>query len=305
MHSCIYEGWVRHRRYRPVEHSFRNKLFLMYLDLAELDEVFRGRIAWSTKRIALARFKRSDHFGDPNQPLDESVRSFVEQAGHNRPTGPIRMLAHLRYFGYVLNPVSFFYCFDQNETLQYVVAEVNNTPWGEKHCYVVCQDQFVANENSPASQKTFHVSPFMPMDVQYCWQMTPPQPQPNSKMTAVVTNYQVNEGSGHEVDATNEPLFDAMLTVNRREISTWQLSRVLMRYPLMTAQVVSSIYWQALKLWWKGCPFYPHPKKTKKQNFAATANEINTNHARQRENITRQEDARQESPDSKKVEAHS
>ena len=88
MHSCIYEGWVRHRRFRPVEHSFRNKLFLIYLDLADLDEVFRGRIAWSTRRMALARFKRSDHFGDPNQPLDESVRQFIELAGCLLYTSP-------------------------------------------------------------------------------------------------------------------------------------------------------------------------------------------------------------------------
>ena len=298
MHSCIYEGWIRHRRFRPVEHSFRNKLFLIYLDLAELDKVFRGRIAWSSRRMALARFKRSDHFGDPNQPLDESVRQFVEQAGHPRPTGPIRMLAHLRYFGYAINPVSFFYCFDQNETLQYVVAEVTNTPWGETHCYVISPDQFVANDNSSASPKTFHVSPFMPMDVQYCWQMTPPQPEPNSKLTVAITNYRAN--AENDTD-TSEPFFDAMLTLERREISTWQLSRVLMRYPLMTVQVVSSIYWQALRLWWKGCPFYSHPKKATTQQIAATTNKTDSPPADANENRS----SHQNIPDSEKVEIHS
>ncbi len=299
MNSCIYEGWVRHRRFRPVEHSFRNKLFLMYLDLAELDGVFKGRFAWSTKRFALARFKRSDHFGDPNQPLDEAVRDFIEQAGHPRPTGPIRMLAHLRYFGYVLNPVSFFYCFDSEETLQYVLAEVTNTPWGEKHCYVVSQDQFVSNDNSPSSSKAFHVSPFMPMDVEYCWQMTQPALQANSQLTARITNYQSSRISHDEaqdksetatLEGKQEPIFDALLSLKRKEISTWQLSRVLLRYPIMTVQVVSSIYWQALRLWWKGCPFYSHPEKANQESATerkASANLPST------------------SPDAEKVEIHS
>ena len=138
MQSCLYKGRVGHRRYTPVRHEFKYRIFLVYLDLSELDEVFRGRWLWSTRRPTIAWFRRADHFGDPSQSLDESVRSLVQQRTGVWPTGPVRLLTHLRYFGYVMNPVSFFYCFKADGTeLQNVVAEVHNTPWNERHCYVL------------------------------------------------------------------------------------------------------------------------------------------------------------------------
>src|SRR5688572_30300388 len=129
MHSCIYNGWVRHRRYEPSAHQFRYELFMMYLDLAELPHLFDRYWCWSASHAALARFRRSDYHHTPNGhtlngddegsgneadelSLDESVRRTVTSQTGRRPDGPIRMLAHLRYFGYVFNPVTFYYCFD-------------------------------------------------------------------------------------------------------------------------------------------------------------------------------------------------
>lgn len=261
MHSCIYEGWVRHRRFQPIEHSFRNKLFMLFLDLSEIDEVFQRYWMWSSKRVALARFKREDHFGDPEIPLDQTVRDFVVEQGYQRPKGPIRLLTHLRYFGYVFNPVTFFYCYDENETLEYVVAQVTNTPWGERHAYVVSRDRFLAKDSQPSCDKDFHVSPFMPMDLEYCWQMTPPDDQ----LTVRISNYRQTE------DQSAAAFFDATMQMNRKPISSGQLMRVLFRYPLMTAQVVANIYWQAFRLWRKGCPFYSHPKKIHPAGDATTA----------------------------------
>ena len=136
--SAIYEGTVRHRRRRPRLHAFTYRVFLMYLDLDDLDDVFQGRWLWSTQRPALARFRREDHVGDPSVPLDEAVRDLVAARTGHRPAGPVRLLTHLRYFGYVMNPVSFYYCFAADGAgLEAIVAEVNNTPWGEQHCYVL------------------------------------------------------------------------------------------------------------------------------------------------------------------------
>ena len=138
MESCIYEGQVRHSRTVPVLHRFQYRMFMMYLDLAELPEVFEKRWFWSTKRPALARFKRSNHMGPADQPLDESVRDLVERETGERPEGPVRLLTNLSYFGYCFNPVSFYYCFDMaGENVEFIVAEVNNTPWGETDTYVL------------------------------------------------------------------------------------------------------------------------------------------------------------------------
>ena len=162
MDSCIYEGRVRHTRRTPAEHSFEYRLFLMYLDLEELPRLFSKRWLWSASGPAVARFRRADHIGDPAMPLDECVRARVEDETGRRPEGPIRLLTNLAYFGHCFNPVSFYYCFDRaGEKVEFIVAEVNNTPWGETDTYVLECDTSKRSWRF-ASAKKMHVSPFMP-----------------------------------------------------------------------------------------------------------------------------------------------
>ena len=151
----------------PRVHAFSYAVYMVWLDLAELDTVFRGRWFWSTKRRALAWFRRADYLGDAAISLDEAVRRRVAQSLGRRPSGPIRMLSQLRNFGHCFNPVTFYYCYDTADArVETIVAEITNTPWRERHSYVLP----VAAGNAPgqsmrfALAKDFHVSPFMPME---------------------------------------------------------------------------------------------------------------------------------------------
>lgn len=250
MHSCIYEGTVRHRRFRPVSNEFRYRLFLMFLDLNELPELFKGRLAWSGDRFNLAYFRRADHLGDPQIPLDQAVRSLVEERTGARPTGPIRLMTHLRYFGYCFNPVSFYYCYDQaGSRVETIVAEIHNTPWQEEHCYVLGEalnEHPVRGWKRYQFAKDFHVSPFMDMGLWYDWRFR----EPGESLSAHLTD--IEKGT---------KLFDATLSLRRREISDSALTRVLISYPFMTVKVTTMIHWQALRLLTKGAPFFVHPAK--------------------------------------------
>jgi uncharacterized protein len=258
MHSAIYHGWLRHRRYTPRRHDFRYPLFLMYLDLAELDEVFRGRWLWSTQRRTLARFDRADHLGDMNVPLDQAVRDLVQQQTGRRPRGPIRLLTHLRYLGHCFNPVSFYYCFDTaGANVECMVAEVNNTPWGEQHCYVLSEPRYgVAGKfQRYISDKAFHVSPFMPMHLAYEWGFSVPGARLNVHMAL-----RDSQPAGNPAAAK---VFDATLRLEHAPVTAARLALALVRFPVMTLQVVAAIHWQALKLWLKRVPVHTHPAKLK------------------------------------------
>jgi uncharacterized protein len=247
--SCLYEGWVGHRRQGRVRHRFRLRLCMLYLDLAELDRVFHGRWLWSTRRPALVRFRREDHFGDPRVPLDQAVRDLVEQRSGRRPAGPIRVLTHPRHLGYVFNPVSLHYCFAPGgRRLDAVVAEVTNTPWNERHCYVLSRPEGDPGEGAlrAGAPKVLHVSQFLGMDLAHRFAFHPP----GARLVARIED--------RAPDGTRS--FEASLVLVRREVDGRALASALVRHPLMTARVTGAIYWHALRLHRKGAPFHPHPR---------------------------------------------
>ena len=249
MHSCIYEGRVKHSRTEPAVHEFSYRLFMMYLDLDELPTLFKKRWFWSASKPALAHFRRSDHLGAEDQPLAESVRELVEKETGARPGGPVRLLTNLAYFGYCFNPVSFYYCFaGDGEAVEFIVAEVNNTPWGERDTYVMdCRNKDMTSVSwrfQPA--KKMHVSPFMPMELEYNWVLSAPTEQ--------LSVFMANSRNGKR-------FFGATLSLRKTPVSGTSLARILVRFPFMTARIMLAIYWQALRLWVKRCPVYKHPGK--------------------------------------------
>ena len=249
MQSSIFVGQVSHSRKSPLEHAFDYRVFMAYLDLDELDDVFRNRWFWSTRRPALARFRREDHLGDPKRPLVDCVRDLVENETGTRPGGPVRLLTNLAYFGYCINPISIYYCFDPaGEVVTAIVADVTNTPWGERHCYVLADPMNTGDSLTHRYhiKKELHVSPFMQMDVEYDWLLTAPA----DNLVVRINNR-----------TDNQKFFNATLVLKRKEITGGALASVLLQYPLMTAKVAFGIYWQAFRLWLKGCPVHTHPDK--------------------------------------------
>jgi DUF1365 family protein len=230
--SAIYSGTVSHARRVPRAHAFSYRTYMVYLDLDELP------------RLGIRSFVRSDFLGDPARDLATEVRDRVEDALAFRPDGPVRLLTNLRSLGYVFNPVSFYFCFDAGgERLRAVVAEITNTPWKERHAYVL---RAGADGASAAFDKRFHVSPFFPMEQTYEWRLGVPGERLRVEM--------VNREDGLEV-------FRAGLSMSRREWSPGALRRAAWLQPLMAWKVHAAIYWQALRLWAKGIPFHVHPAK--------------------------------------------
>jgi len=236
--SCLYEGVVRHRRIEPAR-EFEHQLALAYIDLDELPNLLDGRLV--SPRPGLVRFRRSDYLGDADRPLEEAVRDTVERETGERPPGSIRLLTHLRSFGHCFNPVSFYYCFDESDRrLVAVVAEVTNTPWGERHAYVVPQGQ-------GRFAKALHVSPFMDMDHTYSCRAE----LPGATLSVRIESH-----------SQGRPTFEAQLGLRRRELNTRSVRQLTRRYPAATLRVLLLIYMHAVGLRLAGAPVFAHPGRT-------------------------------------------
>jgi uncharacterized protein len=251
--SCLYEGSVRHRRTGTPSDEFHYPLFMAFLDLDELPELFDGRLLWSARRPALAWFRRSDYLGDARTPLRDAVAELVAERTGIVLDGPIRLLTHLRYFGHCFNPVSFYYCYDAaGEHVRAVVAEVTNTPWGERHAYVLPVGDAADHGSTQVLQgqfaKVLHVSPLMGMDHTYDWRLS----EPSERLSVHIESL---GGDGKRV-------FDATLSLCRSELTPRALRRALLRYPALTMRLTARIYAHALRLRLRGATYHPHPERS-------------------------------------------
>jgi len=249
MKSSLYFGEVRHHRRSPKKHDLSYKLFMPHLFLDELPEVFQGRWLWSVNRSNLSSFHRKDYHNPEVSSLDKAVRATMSEQTSKEVKGPISVLTHMRTFGHCFNPVTFYYAWDDEKSQPHtLMAEITNTPWGERYCKAFnwsSQKEGKGSQSKHAFRKEFHVSPFIGMNVLYDWRFTSP-------------------GDDLKVDMVlredDKVFFTAHLDLRNKTISAGNLAWSLARFPFLTFRVTAGIYWNALLLRLKGCPFYPHPK---------------------------------------------
>lgn len=242
-HSALYQGFVQHRRFTPKKNQFRYPVCMVYLDLDETEQVFSLSRLWKLNGSAPVSFQRKDFFDGESNDLKTAILDFTEKESGHRPNGAVRLLANLRCFGYITNPIACYYCFDQNgetETLKGVVAEVTNTPWEDRCWYYIPVDGKEKVQHQ--FNKAMHVSPFMQMDMKYHWQNN----NPGEDLALAIQTYQN--------DTMN---FTASILLNKRPLNRQSMRRFVFRYPFETAKVIVLIYWQAAKLWFKGVPYVP------------------------------------------------
>lgn len=261
LQSGLYTGTVQHRRTLKADHKFRYPLFMVYLDLEEIEAAKhkQGPLArvmpegwlWKQQAPAVVSYWRHNYLPSAERNLSEAVRLLVKQRSGYRPRGPIRMLTHLSYFGYCFNPATVFYCFHPDGvTLDCVVVEVTNTPWKERYAYVLTENLGTPRRHHYRAEKVFHVSPFFELDHHYDWYLTTPE--------KYLSLYIRNTRQGEQV-------FDATLSLQRQPLTTGNLLKTLAKFPCMTAQVWAGIHWEATKLLIKNVGYHAHPLDYKKE----------------------------------------
>ncbi len=260
LRSSMYEGVLVHARFGPgPTHSFSYKVAMPLLDLAEVDEVMRLHPAWSARRAAPVHFRRRDFLGDRATPLDRAVRELVAERTGRRPEGPIALLANVRTWGWLFNPISLYFCAGIGDPpgghgpIDALVAEVENTPWHDRHAYVV---------GAPGRHrfaKELHVSPFLPAHPDYVLRYTAPGRQ-------LTVGLDVLEG--------DRRLFAATLLLRRQTLDRAALGRVLWNYPAMTHRITAGIYAQAARLRLKGAPFFSRPAPPAREVEAASCSHM-------------------------------
>lgn len=236
--SAVYSGEVRHRRFGDKPHRFNYGMYMMAIDLDELDSVCQQSLVFGNKWYNPIRFCEKDYLKSEPGTLKQRISNKVQQLGGKWQGEKVVMMAQCRCLGIYFSPINFYFCYDTQGDCQYLLAEVSNTPWNQRHYYLIDL------AGSCKTDKVFHVSPFMEMNMQYHWKIMAPQ----SKVMVHIENHQQTK------------VFDATLAMSRQEITPKSLLKTWLSTPMMTGKMIVGIYWQALKLFWKRVPFIAHPE---------------------------------------------
>ena len=235
MTSSIYNGTVIHKRFKPKIHYFKYKVFSLLLDLSELDYLSKQIKFFSHNKFNLVSFYEKDHGNRDGSSLVSWVKKNLEDNNINTEKVKIKLLCYPRILGYVFNPLSVFYIYNESEKLVSILYEVKNT-FGEQHTYIfkVDNDQNLYQHNC---SKKFHVSPFIEMNCKYFFRLL----KPGEKISVIIDQYQ-----------TDEKILYASQDGQRVDFNTKELIKSYLKHPLMTFKIISAIHFEAFKLWIKG-----------------------------------------------------
>jgi DUF1365 family protein len=238
MTSSIYNGTVIHKRFKPKTHYFKYSVFSLFIDLSELNYLSKKIKFFSHNKFNLVSFYEKDHGNRDGSSLIFWVKKNLEDNNINSENVKIKLLCYPRILGYVFNPLSVFYIYDENEKLICILYEVKNT-FGEQHTYIfkVDNDQNLYQHNC---SKKFHVSPFIEMNCKYFFRLL----KPGEKISVIIDQYQ-----------TNEKILYASQDGQRVDFNTKELIKSYLKHPLMTLKIISAIHFEAFKLWVKGIKF--------------------------------------------------
>ena len=246
MTSSIYNGTVIHKRFKPKTHYFKYKVFSLLLDLSELDYLSKQIKFFSHNKFNLVSFYEKDHGNRDGSSLVSWVKKNLEDNNINTEKVKIKLLCYPRILGYVFNPLSVFYIYNESEKLVSILYEVKNT-FGEQHTYIfkVDNDQNLYQHNC---SKKFHVSPFIEMNCKYFFRLL----KPGEKISVIIDQYQ-----------TDEKILYASQDGQRVDFNTKELIKSYFKHPLMTFKIISAIHFEAFKLWIKGIKFIKKKLKIK------------------------------------------